>query len=95
MWNGSARGTDEDWNRRRSIVRSSAEKAGRDPDSIEVSVTIEKALPENDSDSEQLLDFLSHRAALGVHHFVMDFGNPTNLEPIDRFVEQVIKPLRA
>ena len=95
MWNGSPRGSDEDWNRRLGIVRASAEKAGRDPDSIEVSVTIEKPLPESDEDSEKLLDFLAHKVTLGVAHFVMDFGNPKNLEPITRFAEQVAAPLRA
>ncbi len=95
MWNGSPRGTDEDWRRRLGIVRSSAEKAGRDPDAIEVSVTIEKPLPESDEDSEKLVEFLAHKVSLGVQHFVMDFGNPKALEPITRFAEQVIAPLRA
>ena len=74
---------------------SSAERAGRDPDSIEVSVTLERALPESDEDSEKLVDLLSHKAELGVQHFVMDFGNPKALEPVQRFVEQVMSPLRA
>ena len=95
MWNGSPRGTDDDWRRRLGIVRSSAEKAGRDPDVIEVSVTIEKPLPESDDDSEKLVEFLAHKMSLGVQHFVMDFGNPKTLEPISRFAEQVIAPLRA
>ena len=95
MWNGSARGTDDDWNRRRSIVRAAAERAGRDPDTIEVSVTLERALPEGDEDSEKLVAELAHRADLGVDHFVMDFGHPQSTEPVLRFVEQVIEPLRA
>ena len=95
MWNGSARGTDQDWTRRLEIVRASAEKAGRDPKAIEVSVTLERALPESDTDSEKLLAFLAHKAALGVQHFVMDFGHPQSFEPVQRFVEQVMTPLRA
>ena len=95
MWNGSPRGTDDDWRRRLGIVRSSAEKAGRDPDGVEVSMTIEKALPESDEDSEKLVELLAHKVALGVQHFVMDFGNPVAVEPINRFAEQVIAPLRA
>ena len=95
MWNGSARGTDQDWTRRLEIVQASAEKAGRDPKAIEVSVTVERALPESDTDSEKLLAFLAHKAALGVQHFVMDFGHPQSFEPVQRFVEQVMTPLRT
>ncbi len=95
IWNGSTRGTDEDWLRRLGIVRASAERAGRDPNDIEVSTTLERSLPESDADSEQLLEMLSHRADLGVQHFVMDFGHPQSTEPVLRFVEQVLGPLRA
>jgi len=95
MWNGSGRGTDEDWTRRLGIVRSAAERAGRDPDSIEVSQTVEKALPETDEDSAKIVELLAHKAELGVQHFVMDFGHPKSTEPILRFVEQVMTPLNA
>ena len=94
-WNGSMRGTDDDWKRRLGIVRAAAEKAGRDPSAIEVSVTLEKPLPETDADSAQLVDVLGHKIALGVQHFVMDFGHPPSAEPVHRFVEQVMAPLRA
>ena len=94
MWNGFFRG-DDDWSRRLGIVRAAAEKAGRDPAAIEVSTTLERALPETDGDSERLLAQMSHLADVGVQHFVMDFGNPRSTEPIHRFVEQVIGPLRA
>jgi len=95
MWNGSGRGTDDDWNRRLGIVRAAAEKAGRDPGSIEVSQTVEKPLPETDEDSRKLVELLGHKADLGIAHFVMDFGHPQSTEPVLRFVEQVMKPLRA
>ncbi len=95
MWNGSGRGGDEAWTRRLGIVRAAAEKAGRDPAAIEVSTTIERPLPETDEDSARLVEELSHRADLGVQHFVMDFGNPKATEPILRFAEQVIAPLRG
>jgi len=95
MWNGPGSGTDDDWQRRYGIVRAAAEQAGRDPDGIEVSVTLERALPESDADSERLLTELAHRAELGVDHFVMDFGNPRSTEPVLRFAEQVMAPLRA
>jgi alkanesulfonate monooxygenase SsuD/methylene tetrahydromethanopterin reductase-like flavin-dependent oxidoreductase (luciferase family) len=93
MWNGRYV-DDEDYTRKLGIVRASAERAGRDPGAIEVSNTVERPLPESDADSEQLLELLAHRADLGVQHFVMDFGHPRSLEPIHRFVEQVMGPLK-
>jgi alkanesulfonate monooxygenase SsuD/methylene tetrahydromethanopterin reductase-like flavin-dependent oxidoreductase (luciferase family) len=95
LWNGSPRGTEADWYRRLSIVQASAEAAGRDPADIEVTTTLECPLPETDEDAEKLLAALHHHADRGVQHFVMDFGNPLSTEPIHRFVEQVMTPLRA
>ena len=95
IWNGTSRGTDDDWRRRHDIVMASAAAAGRDPASIQVSTTLEKTLPETDAESAELLDFLQHRYDLGVRHFVMDFGNPPSPEPALRFVEQVMTPMRA
>lgn len=94
LWNSFFRG-DDDWNRRLGIVRAAAEQAGRDPGSIEITTTVERPLPETDEDSEKLVEQLAHLADLGVQHFVMDFGNPKTLEPIHRFAEQVIAPLRG
>jgi alkanesulfonate monooxygenase SsuD/methylene tetrahydromethanopterin reductase-like flavin-dependent oxidoreductase (luciferase family) len=94
MWNGWFRG-DDDWNRRLGIVHAAAEAAGRDPAAIEISTTVERALPETDEDSEKWVESLRKRADLGVQHFVLDFGNPRSTEPILRFVEQVMQPLRA
>jgi hypothetical protein len=31
----------------------------------------------------------------GVEHFVMDFGHPQSTEPLMRFVEQVLQPMKA
>jgi alkanesulfonate monooxygenase SsuD/methylene tetrahydromethanopterin reductase-like flavin-dependent oxidoreductase (luciferase family) len=94
MWNGPMRGSDDDWRRRLGIVRAAAEQAGRDPDDIEISTTVETPLPESDVDAERLED-LTRRAALGVRHFVMDFGHPQSAEPALRFAEQVMNPLRS
>jgi alkanesulfonate monooxygenase SsuD/methylene tetrahydromethanopterin reductase-like flavin-dependent oxidoreductase (luciferase family) len=94
LWNCFYRG-DDDWHRRLGIVHAAAEKAGRDPADIEITNTVEKALPETDADSEQLLDVLRHRRDLGITHFVMDFGHPQSTEPVLRFVEQVMTPLRG
>jgi len=93
-WNCWYRG-DDDWNRRKGIVHAAAEKAGRDPGHIEITNTIEKPLPTTDEESEQLLEVLRHRRSLGITHFVMDFGHPQSTEPVLRFVEQVMAPLRA
>ena len=67
----------------------SAERAGRNPADIEVSTTVEVALPEDDEQSEQLVERLTKLADLGVQHFVMDFGHPKSTEHIARFAEQV------
>lgn len=94
IWNGSARGTDEDWLRKAEIVQTSASNAGRDPADIEMSNTVEKALPETDAESQEMLELLSHKVDLGVRHFVMDFGHPETPEHVARFVEQVMTPLK-
>ncbi len=95
MWNGTSRGSDEDFKRRLGIVQDSAAAAGRDPAAIEVSTTLEKALPETDAEAAELLDLLGHWVGLGIQHFVMDFGHPPTGEHILRFVEQVMAPLKA
>ena len=94
MWNSFYR-NDEAWTRKLGIVHAAAERAGRNPSDIEITTTVERALPETDAESAALVEQLGHLAELGVQHFVMDFGNPKELEPIHRFVEQVIAPLRA
>lgn len=91
-WNGPA---GEGFTRRRDIVRSAAEQAGRDPDFIEVTVTLERALPETDDDAAKLVEELAGHRDLGVDHVVMDFGHPRSTEPVLRFAEQVIAPLRG
>ncbi|MFC5061674.1 LLM class flavin-dependent oxidoreductase [Actinomycetospora atypica] len=92
MWNGPA---GDGFTRRRDIVRNAAEQAGRDPDAIEVSVTLERALPTTDDESARLVEELAGHRDLGVDHVVMDFGHPQDTEPVLRFAEQVIAPLRA
>ena len=95
MWNGSSRGTDQEWQRRLDIIQAAAIGAGRSMADIEISTTLERPLPESDEDSDKLLADLTMHADRGVQHFVMDFGNPRSTEPILRFVEQVMRPLRA
>ena len=44
--------------------------------------------------SAELLELIGRRREASVDHFVMDFGNPSSTDPILRFSEQVIAPLR-
>ena len=94
IWNGAHRG-DDDWKRKRGIVDAAALDAGRSPADIESSVTVAAELPDSDAASEQCLDRLSHLSELGVTYFVMDFGHPLQVEPVLRFAEQVIAPMRT
>ena len=93
MWHNSSR-DESDWLRKRDIVRASAEEADRNPCAIETGITIERPLPETDDESAELLELIGRRREAGVDHFVMDFGNPSSIDPILRFSEQVIAPLR-
>lgn len=93
MWNGFMRAED-DWLRKRDIVHASAERAGRHPGDIEISLTLERKLPDTDAESAELRERLEHLVSLGVRHFVMDFGHPQSTEPVLRFVEQVMQPMR-
>ena len=96
MWNAMVSDSDETGlSRKRDIVRASAEGAGRDPDEIEMSLTVERPLPDTDAESESMLEHLARLQSLGVEHFVMDFGHPQSTEPVMRFVEQVMTPLRS
>ena len=94
MWNSSVQGNEAQWIKKRDIMWASAEKAGRDPQSIEISLTIERSLPNNEAESQQFVEDLMHLREIGVSHFVMDFGHPQSTEPVLRFVEQVIRNLR-
>lgn len=84
----------EAWLRKRDIVRAAAERAGRDPGEIQTGITIERPLPDSDAESAEVLEVIAGWRELGVDHFVMDFGNPTSTDPVLRFSEQVIAPLR-
>ncbi len=94
IWNGAYRG-DDDWLRKRDIVHRSASEVGRDPASIECSITVGGDLPESDEASEQWVERLSHLSELGASYFIMDFGHPLDVEPALRFAEQVIAPIKA
>ena len=95
IWNSSLQGDEARWLRKRDIVRASAEKSNRDPANIEISMTVERSLPTTDAESELFRADLEHLASLGVQNFVMDFGHPQTTEPVLRFIEQVMRPMRA
>jgi alkanesulfonate monooxygenase SsuD/methylene tetrahydromethanopterin reductase-like flavin-dependent oxidoreductase (luciferase family) len=95
MWNASTQGRVERWLVKRDIVRAAAEKSGRDPSDIQISLTIEKPLPNTDEESEILRTQLQVMQDHGVEHFVMDFGHPQSTEPVMRFVEQVMQPMKT
>ncbi len=95
IWNGFARGDDDDWRRKVDIVHTAATEAGRDPAEIKICQTVEKALPETDAEAQEVLELLSHKKDLGITYFVMDFGNPLTTEHVDRFAEQVMTPLKT
>lgn len=94
MWHGMA-GSDADFARKLDIMHDAAAGAGRDPASIAVGTTVEHALPESDHDVEELVELLARKVELGVDHLVLDFGHPQELEPVLRFVEQVMPAVRG
>ena len=94
VWNSSSHGDESRWIKKRDIVRASAERVGRDPSSIEISLTIERPLPTTSAEADRYVADLTRLQSLGVTHFVMDFGHPTSTEPVMRFVDEVIKKLK-
>ena len=93
MWHNMGR-SEADWLRKYDIVRQAAIDAGRDPGVIETGITIERPLPDTDAESAELHELVARWHEVGVDHVVMDFGNPASTEPVLRFAEQVIGPLR-
>ena len=93
LWNTFIRSEDS-FRRKLDIVRRSAEAAGRDPMGIEITTTVEHALPATDEESARLREHLDGIVALGVQHLVMDFGHPRSTDPVERFVEQVLLPMK-
>jgi alkanesulfonate monooxygenase SsuD/methylene tetrahydromethanopterin reductase-like flavin-dependent oxidoreductase (luciferase family) len=94
-WNTSAGRGIEAFVRKRDIVFKSAEAAGRDPSKIVLTVTREAPLPKNGDDSKRWIDDVAAFQKEGVSHILGDFGHVTATEPVLRFVEEVMKPLRA
>ena len=95
VWNASLQGNVERWKKKRDIVRDHAEQACRDPRSVEISLTIERSLPETDAEAEQFRDDLEGLIEIGVQHFVLDFGHPLSVEPVHRFIDAVMNPIKS
>ena len=95
IWNTLMPANEGDWIRKRDIMRRAAEQAGRDPASIEISVTREAPLPTTDTEAEEWRTILQRWADLGISHFVLDFGHVTSTELVERFAEQVIQPMKS
>lgn len=95
MWNtGTNRGL-EAFKHRYDIIRRSAESFGRDPKSIVVTVTREAPLPTTKDESAAWVDELRQWIDAGVQYILGDFGHVTSTEPVLRFVEEVMQPLKA
>jgi alkanesulfonate monooxygenase SsuD/methylene tetrahydromethanopterin reductase-like flavin-dependent oxidoreductase (luciferase family) len=93
-WNtGAGRGIDA-FKQKRDIVFRSAEAAGRDPSTIALTVTREAPLPTTSDESARWRDELRPFVEAGVSHVLGDFGHVASTEPVMRFVEEVIAPLR-
>lgn len=93
-WNTTWRGKVETYRRKRDIVLENIEKWDRSRSAVEFCLTIERALPTGDADSQEFLEFLNTLVREGVDHFVLDFGNPDHTDDVLRFIEQVMGPLR-
>ena len=94
-WNTSGNKGLELFNHKKAIVVRSAEAAGRDPSKIVMTVTIESPLPDSSDDSARWVDQLRGFANAGVGHVLCDFGHVTSTERVQRFVDEVMKPIRA
>jgi hypothetical protein len=95
MWNVSDSGGVEVYRQRRDIVLRSAAEAGRDPGAIVLTVTHEAPLPQTSDESQRWVEKIQAWSAEGVSHFLLDFGHVTSTEPVMRFVEEVMTPLRG
>ncbi|HEX9990900.1 MAG TPA: LLM class flavin-dependent oxidoreductase [Chloroflexia bacterium] len=86
----------ESYRRKRDIVRKHAAEAGREPESVAQSFTIENGqLPGSREDSDTWLTHLRPLVDLGVRQFILGFGHVTEADKVRRFAEEVIAPLRA
>ena len=77
-------------------MRREAAAAGRAPAAIRQSVTIENVrLPESRQEADAWVEQLRPLVDLGVRQFILDFGHVRSPDPVRRFAEDVMAPLRA
>lgn len=101
IWDRYHGGTVEDvdlegYTRKLSIVRRHAAEAGRDPEMIVQSLTIENGrLPSSKQDSASWLGYLRPLVDLGIRQFILGFGHVTAAGDVRRFAEEIMAPLRA
>ncbi len=86
----------ESYRRKAGIVRKHATEAGRDPESVVQSFTIENGvLPQSREDSANWLAHLRPLLDLGVRQLILGFGHVTDADKVRRFAEEVMSPIRA
>ena len=95
IWNTVWRGSNDSLIRKRNVVLAELDRLGRSRSDIEFSLTIEKALPNDGPECAQFVELLSELIELGINHFVLDFGNPQSPAEADRFITDVMTPLRS
>ena len=59
-----------------------------------LTVTREAPLPQMSDESARWVEELRTWATEGGSHILLDFGHVTDTEPVQRFVEEVMAPLR-
>ncbi len=80
---------------KRDILRRAAAEAGRDPDSITQSYSIEHApRPETPDDEATWRGSLRALMDLGVRQFIVGFNQGPTVEQVHRFAAEVLGPLR-
>ena len=86
----------DDYKRKWGLLKKHLLATGRHPSEITQAFSIYNAkLPLTAEDSSGWLDRLQPLVDLGVKHFMIDFGNVTSTEPIERFAEEVISPING
>lgn len=94
LWNTSTGRGLEAFQHKKEIVVRAAEAAGRNPADITLTVTREAPLPTTSDESRAWVEEIQRWASHGVSYILLDFGHVTSTEPVMRFVEEVMTPLR-
>lgn len=82
----------EKYGRKVEILRRVEEEAGREPGEIKQSVTIGEArLPNSSEESKAWMESLRAMMGLGVKQFIVDCGEVTSGELVERFGEEVVR----